>query len=713
MTVSVLHQKVSAIADDPASVAAGEVVPSDWNASHNITMDSGFLLGRSTAGAGSAEEITVGSGLSLSGGTLSASGTSGVSSFSAGTTGFTPNTATTGDVTLAGTLAVANGGTGVTTSTGTGSVVLSTGPTFAPDVVMSGSSSNPILRITQTGAGHALLIEDEASVDATPVVVNNAGSVILGSTTQPAVGTVGSHKITVSGATAADASFLCYRSDVSAGPATFTFGKTRGTDPLNSGDVLGRLEAAGRDATAAGGGDERTPVARIEFAADGAPALDNMPGRITFQTTPSGSNAPAERMRITNAGNVLVGRTYTGTERIGIGGGTSTISSGTGAFGILNDTVVSSAQTSFYDAHSTYIGTEAATFTISNLRHYRANQQPLGASSVITNQSGFVVDGALTGATNNFGFYSSLASATGRWNFYANGTAPNYFAGNVGIGGLPTVDLLRLTGTASGGTTINGLTIDQTVGSGVTANYRSILSRPILQNATFTLNNLYHFYSNPQTKPAAVTLNNQYGFHAESTLTDATSNFGFYSNIAAAGNRWNFYANGTARNYFAGNTFIGATTGDQALNVNGAVRVANITTANQTSAGTMDFTGGNLRFLVWGSAGVQGAIQWWTAPGGSGATQRMILTGSNNLGLATATFGTSATNTFSVANGTAPTTGVADTVQYYSSDLSAGNTIPSWYTEGTNVGTGTPTADRTIAVRFNGTVYYLLASTIP
>jgi hypothetical protein len=37
--------------------------------------------------------------------------------FSAGTTGFTPNTATSGAVTLSGTLAVANGGTGQTTYT--------------------------------------------------------------------------------------------------------------------------------------------------------------------------------------------------------------------------------------------------------------------------------------------------------------------------------------------------------------------------------------------------------------------------------------------------------------------------------------------------------------------------------------------------------------------------------------------------------------------
>lgn len=42
----------------------------------------------------------------------------GVTSFSAGTTGLTPSTATTGAITLAGTLAIANGGTGTTTANG-------------------------------------------------------------------------------------------------------------------------------------------------------------------------------------------------------------------------------------------------------------------------------------------------------------------------------------------------------------------------------------------------------------------------------------------------------------------------------------------------------------------------------------------------------------------------------------------------------------------
>lgn len=40
----------------------------------NANLSSGKLLGRSTAGAGAIEEISIGSGLSLSGGTLSATG---------------------------------------------------------------------------------------------------------------------------------------------------------------------------------------------------------------------------------------------------------------------------------------------------------------------------------------------------------------------------------------------------------------------------------------------------------------------------------------------------------------------------------------------------------------------------------------------------------------------------------------------------------------
>jgi hypothetical protein len=66
---------------------------------------------------------TSGQVLTVSGGIPSWQATTGgVTSFSAGTTGFTPSTATSGAVTLAGTLATSNGGTGLTSFTTNGAV---------------------------------------------------------------------------------------------------------------------------------------------------------------------------------------------------------------------------------------------------------------------------------------------------------------------------------------------------------------------------------------------------------------------------------------------------------------------------------------------------------------------------------------------------------------------------------------------------------------
>ena len=79
------------------------------------------------------------------------------------------------------------------------------------------------------------------------------------------------------------------------------------------------------------------------------------------------------------------------------------------------------------------IGTTlAASSPLVSLLHYRARPaDTFGAGSALTNQYGYYADSRLTGATNNYGFYSNIASGTGRYNFYAAGTADNYFAGNL------------------------------------------------------------------------------------------------------------------------------------------------------------------------------------------------------------------------------------------------------------------------------------------
>ena len=179
-----------------------------------------------------------------------------------------------------------------------------------------------------------------------------------------------------------------------------------------------------------------------------------------------------------------------------------------------------------------------------------------------TINTGIILNTFSTGAYTNYIHFAN----TGNTNIFnvdgsANITANNgYLRGNLGIGTVhsPIVGA-GIGGVMTGGVTTYGVRSSGQILSDVTtqANYFSSLAST--QAAAFTLSSLTHFSAAQGTFGAGSTVTTQYGFLATSTLTGATSNYGFYSAITSAAGAWNFVAGGTANNAFAGNTKFGGT----------------------------------------------------------------------------------------------------------------------------------------------------------
>lgn len=70
---------------------------------------------------------------------------------------------------------------------------------------------------------------------------------------------------------------------------------------VQSGDLLGAENYYGSDGTTWATG------AAMHVAVDGTPGAGSMPGRFVFATTPSGSATSLERLRINNAGQIIIG----------------------------------------------------------------------------------------------------------------------------------------------------------------------------------------------------------------------------------------------------------------------------------------------------------------------------------------------------------------------------------------------------------------------
>lgn len=172
------------------------------------------------------------------------------------------------------------------------------------------NSTSPALRITQTGTGAALLIEDSASPDATPFLIDGNGVLIKGSTTAVDAldygGTTRTFSTQVQGNQFATAGILqAFYANVANG-APFVFARSRnatvGTHTvLQNGDTMMVLLAEGSDGTAFVRG------AHILADVDGTPSSGVMPGKLFFGTTSKSGGSPVNRVAIDSNGMTTLG----------------------------------------------------------------------------------------------------------------------------------------------------------------------------------------------------------------------------------------------------------------------------------------------------------------------------------------------------------------------------------------------------------------------
>lgn len=263
---------------------------------------------------------------------------------------------------------------------------LSSSNVFTNTNTITANSTSPALTITQTGTGNAFVVEDSTSPDSTPFVIEANGNVLVGSTIAQAFSYTSSPKIQVLGTSQGSASLSAFSASASAVPPSLLFGRSRGTlatpTVVSSGDGIGQILFEAHD------GSSLIAAAQILAEVDGTPALNSMPARLLFSTTPPGSATPVERMRISSDGNIGIG---TGpANKFDVVGGTTRFSRAESAATVMpavDLTLLSGVNTS-------NVGTPQLSFFSDRADRYSSIGHYRGAASTAIGLSFFCDDGA-------------------------------------------------------------------------------------------------------------------------------------------------------------------------------------------------------------------------------------------------------------------------------------------------------------------------------
>jgi hypothetical protein len=336
-------------------------------------------------------------------------------------------------------------------------------------MVLNTSTTSDALRITQTGTGNALLVEDSSNPDSTPFVIDAGGNVVIGNTTTSSSGVAnGTLQIQGSGVNGSSANIQAYSASTG---GTLEFDRSRGAlgaqSIVSSGDRLGRIFFNGSDGTSFIRGAE------IFADVDGTPGTNDMPGRLVFSTTRDGASTPTEAIRINSNQLVQISNSLD-VNGVTVGRGAGAISTntavGTSALGAVstgNNSVALGYQAAFTTTQATqsvYIGSGAG-YSISGgntggvyIGYQAGNRLTTGANyNVAIGHQALYGAASSANTTYNIAIGNlSIGSANGgSFNIGLGNNALSALttgAGNIAVGGAALVSLTTGTGNLAVGT---------------------------------------------------------------------------------------------------------------------------------------------------------------------------------------------------------------------------------------------------------------------
>ena len=386
-------------------------------------------------------------------------------------------------------IAVADGGTGRSTST-TAYGLLAAGTTATgvhqtlaagatTEILVGGGAS--ALPVWTTAQGSGAPVRATSPTLVTPVLgaasatslTITTGPLLIGTPTE--FDTSCDLQILGNGAFAPQMGIRSITADTTA--SYFKFSKEHGSNvAVITGDGLGTINFYGLDAVS---GTMRESV-RITASAEGTVGAGWVPGRLSFQTAlPSG--VITENMRVSSSGIVEIGifsggdyrfRVYKGFGHLAAttstayfdGQTTQTTTQGTALFravmasptvsqvGFTNTLNIASggAVVGVYSTPAVsgtgqitgMTGVYSQTRSLANcvvvdMAAYQTSFVNSGGGTV-TNTYGYKAPNTTVG-TNNYGYYGEIAAASNAWNLYMTGTAANYLEGTLQIGRSGTI----------------------------------------------------------------------------------------------------------------------------------------------------------------------------------------------------------------------------------------------------------------------------------